>query len=251
MSIYLPWFIIGLIAVFFAVHAVRNGRYFWVFLIVLFPVIGCAIYFFAEMLPELRRNAAIREAGAGVAARLDPTRELRRLKEQLETVDTVGNRTALADAYVAAGRHDDAIPLYESCLKGTYENDPVALGGLCRAHFHKRDYETALRLLTRLRALKLPRSTHEFDLLYARSLEALGRNEEAESAYAALVPVSTGEEARVRYGLLLKKLGKSDAALGLFRETVRNAKLSPGYYGKSEKTWIAMARHELGATTDA
>jgi len=43
-----------------AVHAVRTRRPFvWVFIILLFPLIGCLIYIIAELIPEWERANAI------------------------------------------------------------------------------------------------------------------------------------------------------------------------------------------------
>ena len=43
-----------------AVHAVRTGRPFiWVFLILIFPLMGSLIYIIVELIPELERTNAI------------------------------------------------------------------------------------------------------------------------------------------------------------------------------------------------
>ena len=43
-----------------AVHAVRTGRPFiWVFLILIFPLMGSLIYIIAELIPEWERTNAI------------------------------------------------------------------------------------------------------------------------------------------------------------------------------------------------
>ena len=43
-----------------AVHAVRTRRPFiWVFIILIFPLMGCAIYIIAELIPEWERSNAL------------------------------------------------------------------------------------------------------------------------------------------------------------------------------------------------
>lgn len=45
-----------------AVHAVRTGRPFiWVFLILLFPLLGSLIYIIAELVPEWERSNALQK----------------------------------------------------------------------------------------------------------------------------------------------------------------------------------------------
>jgi hypothetical protein len=239
------WGIGVALQVFFVVHAVRTGRTMWIFIIVFLPVVGPAVYFVAEFLPDLRGTPVGRSLGSSIARSLDGGRPLRRLKEQLDIADTFSNRIGLADAYLRAGQPDSAIPLYERCLSGEYADDPVALGGLCKAHFVKADYTRALELLRRLATVKQSRPTLEFDLLYARTLEELGRTQEALEAFETLLPVITGEETRVRYGMLLAKMDRRAEAHHVFEETLRNARLSPPYYRRSEREWIRAAKAGL------
>ena len=45
-----------------AVHAVRTRRpFFWVFLILIFPLMGSLIYIIAELIPEWERNNTIQK----------------------------------------------------------------------------------------------------------------------------------------------------------------------------------------------
>ncbi len=61
-----------------AVHVARTGRnYYWIYIIVFVPVVGMAAYFFAELLPELTRSRAARQAASGVVKALNPGKELR------------------------------------------------------------------------------------------------------------------------------------------------------------------------------
>jgi hypothetical protein len=70
----------------------------------------------------------------------------------------------------------------------------------------------------------------EMQLLYARSLEADGRFDEAKAAYAVAAEVCPGEEARCRQALLLRRAGDPEAALALFQSIVRSvAKADPAY----------------------
>ncbi len=236
------WILTVAIQILFAVHALRNGRALWVFIILFFPLVGSVIYFFAEFLPAMQGSPAVRQTQSDMTQRLGAGRNIQRLEEQLQITDTFANRLELANAYLEAGRADDAIPLYERCLQGEYRSDPVALGNLAKAYFAKGDYEETLQSLNRLASVKYDRPTHDFALLYARTLEALGRDDEALRAYDKLVPVSTGEQTRYRYGLLLLKNGRTDDARAVFDEVLRNARLSPSYYRRTEGRWIRAAR---------
>jgi hypothetical protein len=64
-------------------------------------------------------------------------------------------------------------------------------------------------------------------------------------AYAVLSRGAAGEEARCRYALLLKSLGRTGEAYALFDEMLRHARVSSGHYRREEKKWLDIARREL------
>ena len=67
-----------LVALCFAIHAVRSGQdRYWLFILFAFPLLGSLVYAVAIWLPEARHSRAGRQLVRGVQRRLDPTRELR------------------------------------------------------------------------------------------------------------------------------------------------------------------------------
>ncbi len=89
-----------LVKVYFAVHVVKTGRdRYWLWIIIFFPGIGSLVYFFAEFVPDLQGNYKVRKFGTGLADRINPTRRLRDLENQLELAPSVQNRKLLAEEY--------------------------------------------------------------------------------------------------------------------------------------------------------
>jgi hypothetical protein len=229
-----------------AVHVVKTGRpFFWLWIILFFSIPGCLIYFFVEMLPDLRRNRTARRIGSELITVVDPGRNLRMLKEQLEIADTVKNRVALARYYLRAGQHDEAIELYRRCLQGVFEDDPGLLLEFSYALFLAGDVEQAKQHLDQLSEERLGVRAPERNLLYARTLEQLGDVDAALVAYEAVLPRSSGEEARCRYAGLLEKAGQTDKAKDVYRDILRRAKHSPAYYRRAQHAWINAARQGL------
>lgn len=231
--------------VYFAVHAVRTGRdRYWLFIIVFFPGIGCLIYFFAEFLPCLQQSSRMGEFKHVTGSSLNAGRHLRMLQEQVEMTPSIKNKKRLAEAYVNGGQFDKGIDLYRQCLQEAQQEDPHLLEGLSCAYFFKGDFEQAKQYLTRLLGVCESYNAGPFHLLMARTLEGLGEMETAKAKYAQVVKTFSGEEARCRYALLLKQLGQTEAADKLFAEILKNARLSPKYYRRTQKTWIDIARKE-------
>ncbi|HEU0055187.1 MAG TPA: hypothetical protein VFQ39_18500 [Longimicrobium sp.] len=238
-----PGLVVIALQVFFAVHAIRTGRGGWVLLIVLFPLVGSLIYLFTEYLPDARRGRSglgVDRVKREVARRINPEGEIRRLEEVAELTPTVNNRMALARGYLAAGRVDDAVRTYEGCAQGIFADDTRLLYELTMAYHAQESFAKARESFDRLRA-QGPLMTEQL-LLGARIYEGAGDDQAALREYAAL-STRGGGEARVRYALLLKKLGRMDEAYALFDQVVRQARVTPP--SREEKPWVETARREL------
>jgi hypothetical protein len=229
--------------VFFAVHAIRQGKAWWLLILFFFPGVGVLVYFFAEYLPDVR-TGGLRSAGKKLARRLNPAAEVKRLEDEVALSNTVNNRLALADAYLHAGRGDDAVALVRTCLAGIHEDDPRVLGALARAAHGAGQMEEARDAMERLKR-QGTMLTASVQLLDARIAEDSGDLEGALRAYAVLARGAAGEEARCRYALLLKRVGRNDEAYAVFEEMLRHARVSSGHYRREEKKWLDVARREL------
>ncbi len=227
------------------IHAVKTGRERWLYIIIFFSLVGCLIYFIVEFLPDLRHQPVTRKTGSGLFKLLDPGRELRHLRDQLTRTDSINNRKALADGYVRAGLFKDAIDLYQTCLRGTYVDDPGIMEGLSLAYYFQEDYAGAKKHLLRLKELQSEKTPHEFKLLLARTYEELSEQENALNEYNNLLRLHSGEEARYRYALFLKKLGRTQEARDLFKAIVAETRIQPKFYRRAQKKWVEMAKREI------
>jgi hypothetical protein len=237
---------IVVLQIYFCVHAYRHGKdWLWILFIILVPVIGCAVYFFTQIFPELVQNRKLKRAGVSLINTLDPQREIRHLQDKLEMSDSIENRLALADACLAAGQASAAIALYEKSLTGIHQDDPDIMLKLAQANFENREYSRVRELLEKILSDNPQHKTYDTHLLYAKVLEALDQQEQAAKEYEILTNGYPGEEARVRYGLLLKKMGQEERAQALFKETMTRIKRAPRFYLKKEKHWIEIASANL------
>jgi len=117
--------------------------------------------------------------------------------------------------------------------------------GLARAQFGKQDFAAARVTLERLTQHNPDFRSADAQLLYARTLEAQDALEEAERAYETLAPRYPGAEARLRYGLLLKRRGKLPEAIRVLKDLLDGANLGPAHYRKAQAEWLERARREL------
>ena len=229
-----------------AAHVIRTGRPTqWLFIILALPLAGCLAYFFVEILPELGRSRAARQAVRDIGAVIDPERELRELAERAAKADTVANRAALAEECLRLGRAADAKRLYQACLTGLHVTDHALMLGLARAQSALGEHGDACETLDRLRAAHPGLDCPEGHLLYARSKEQLGEVEQALIEYMALAEYHPGEEARCRLALLLQKTGRVAEARALFEQVVRSVERAGKVYYRAERDWYEVARRNL------
>ncbi|HEX8243737.1 MAG TPA: tetratricopeptide repeat protein, partial [Longimicrobium sp.] len=131
---YLPSLLVIAVQVFFAVHCVRAGKPWWLFIIVFFPVVGSLVYFFVEYLPEIRARNTLGTTARKVKERINPAAEIQRLEDQVALSNSLNNRMELARGYRRVGRVDDAIRIYRESLVGLYADDPKLLSELAAAY---------------------------------------------------------------------------------------------------------------------
>lgn len=239
--------LILLMQIAFAIHAIRSGREtFWLYIIAFLPGIGCAIYFFTQVLPDMQNNYTVRKAGNRLLKAMDPERELRRRKEELEIADTVANRVKLAEECIEAEFYDEAITLLQRCQQNGHD-DPDILLKLAQAQYGSGQYQAAINTLDNLIATHPGFRSPEGHLLYARSLEGAGDTANALEEYQALVDNFPGEEARLYYAKLLEMDGQNSKARQVLKEILLRSKRAPKYYRRKEQPWIRQAEQMLKA----
>jgi hypothetical protein len=220
-----------LLAVTCVVHVARTGRpYFWIYIVLLVPVIGSLAYVAAELLPSLLRGPSGQKAAARTRSLLDPDRPYREAQRALRISPTPHNMCALAAVCIERRSYDEATALYRGALTGMHAEAPDIMDKLARALFLKGDMAGTVAALDALRAANPGYRSDEAHVIYAQALEALGRNDEALAEYDALAGYWSGEEARLRYALLLQRLGRAGEARQLLERIAGVPELAPQHY---------------------
>ena len=228
------------------VHVIKTGRnMLWILALGLLPLVGSIAYVVVEILPELLGGRTARRAKSGVQRMIDPDRDLRRASAEVEISGNVDARRRLAEELLERNQFDDAIEVYQGGLKGIFEHDPTLLLGLARAQFGKQDFAAARAALERLSQHNPDFKSADAQLLYARTLEARECARRGGARVRTLAPGFPGAEARLRYGLLLKRRGKLPEAHRVLKDLLDGAKLGPAHYRRAQAEWLDRARREL------
>jgi hypothetical protein len=228
-------------------HVIKTGRsWLWITAILFLPLAGALAYIAVEIVPELMGGTTGRRARLGMRRMLDPDRDFRRAREEVEISGNVDARRRLSEELFERGQFDAAAEVCLGGLKGVFEHDPTLLLELARAYFAKADFAAAQTALERMRTHNPEFKSTDAQLLYARTLEALDSLEEAERQYAVVAPEFPGAEGRLRYGLLLKRRGKLEDARRVLQDLLDSARLGPSHYRRAQAEWLERARRELG-----
>jgi hypothetical protein len=228
------------------IHVVRTGRpFWWIFLIVMVPLVGIIVYLIVEVLPGLLGSRGARQAVAGASKVFNPGRGLREAQRQVAISPSAQNKAVLASAYLRAGQPEPSAALYREALTGIHETDPGLMLGLARALFALGDAHETQVTLERLREANPGYASPDGHLLYARSLEQQGETNAALYEYSALVPYYAGQEARARYALLLEKTGRIDEAQTIFEEIRQAIDYGPRHQYREQREWYELAKKHL------
>lgn len=214
-----------LVALFFAVHAIRSGQQmYWLIILFSFPLLGSIVYFLVIYLPDSRLDRGIRKATVAARNVLDPRRELREAEQAFDLTPTAQNRLRLANALLEAGFPTHAQQEFEECLKGPFAADPDIRFGAARAMLQNERSAAAADLLADIQKQSPEYRAEQVSLLRAQALSAAGRREEARREFASAVGRFGSFEARAEYALWALEVGDVDTALALQGEIEKSMK---------------------------
>ena len=224
------------------VHTVKTGRFWpWAYVILMIPVAGAIAYVVVELVPEWLGTHKAQTARRRIGKALNPEKTYRALQDQVDIADTIANRDALAQECLSPRPKPNTRPSWRSCS--------ATIPALRWAGRRPSSVSAGSRMPRRLSTICAsagptisPRRGISFT---PAPLEEDGRLEEAAEEYHALSGYYAGAEPRVRYGLLLRKLGRETEARAALTEVVRQMRRAPQFARKVQAEWIAMAEAAL------
>ena len=233
------------VAIFFAVHAVRNGKdRYWLMVLFAFPLLGSVVYFFAEYSRELQYTRGGRRAIRLMQGVINPDRELRFAREEFDRTPTAFNEAQLARALLAKGDVEQAIHHYRQCTSGPYARDASFLKGLAIAQLEAGQFAPAVSTLDILIEAHPDQHKGDIALMYAEALAGAGRAE-ADGAFERVIETDGSIEARCKYAQFLLGKGRTEAARRHFEQTLADARRGYSHSRDMNREWINQAKAAL------
>jgi len=234
-----------IIALFFAIHALKTGRnLFWLIVLFSFPLLGSIVYFVVEFYPDMRSSRSARSAASSVAKFVDPTRDLREARKEFDLANTVATRMQLARALMAARQYEEAITHLSDSLTAQHVSDPDILNMLAQANMETGVAAGTAAALSKLIDARPERNTGDTALLLARALGA-SNSPDADAAFQHALATSSGAEAKLRYGQWLAGQQKLPEATLQFEQICSDAKHWPPHTMSLNKEWLRSAKSAL------
>ena len=208
-----------IIALFFAVHAVRTGQNnYWLFILLAFPFLGSVVYAIAVYLPNSRLERGARQLATQAVKSLDPTRDLRDAQAAFDYSATAQNEIRLAQALLEAGQPQQALQHFEASMKGPFANDLEIRWGAARAAFHADQPQIALQHLKVIAQTDINYRADEVGLLIARAYAAQGDAPMARQSFEFLRERSSSVDVTAEYAIWCAEQGDWGTAQHLHNE---------------------------------
>ncbi len=219
----------------------QQERY-WIFIILLFPGIGIAIYFLLVFLPSLRNTRQAYRLERNLRQKIAPDRALRDAQNAFEFSATMQNRVILADALFEKQKYQEAIQHYQEALVGIHAEDDDLLKKLIRALLENGQFHEAYQRLPDLLKQPLVKDQPEVILLQARVYGA-NNDPSTREIFDLAVRAYSGYEARVRFAEYLIQQNDFKAANMLLKDLLLLAKQSSTHVRELNKEWLQKAKN--------
>ena len=208
-----------LVALFFAVHAIRSRQEtYWLFILFSFPMLGSVAYFFAIYMRQSGVQRGARKVASVALKVLDPERELRAARSVFEATPTAQNQIRLAQALLEAGEAVDAAKAYQACLSGPFANDANIRLWAAKAFIECDRPIDALKHLESVRQEQPSFRKPDVSLALARAYSSAQRNDEARAEFEHAYDAIGGFEVLTYYALWALAIGERGKADALHAE---------------------------------
>ena len=228
------------------VHVVRtNQAMYWLMIILMLQPLGGIVYLVAIIVPSMAGGPTARRVAMGARETLDPGREYREARAANDQSPTVHNQLRLAKAAAALGRPAEAEQLFHHAAVGVHADDPVLLLGRATALIDLDRADEALVLLEQLGHDGEEGRTPHAALALGRAYDALGRTQEADTAYQWAAGRIAGLEGLGRYAAFLARHGRAGEAREAVTEMDRRIASANPQFRREGRAWRDLAARAL------
>ncbi|QXW25811.1 hypothetical protein KXJ74_16425 [Acinetobacter johnsonii] len=169
-----------LIALCFAIHAIRNGQpFFWLWILFVFPFFGSIVYLMAVYLPQSRMPYQAHILSKKALHVLQPNRAINQAKTQYENIPSVENAVRYAEYLIQSGKASEAIDILKQKHTSLVENDPAFLEQWATAYLQDQQAQQALAITDKIKSIDPNYKIEQIALIRALASHQLNLQESA------------------------------------------------------------------------
>ena len=226
------------------VHVFKTGRpYWWMWVILWFPVIGVIAYVICEMRPSWRsRGISLDKLMWQLKS---PDQKIATREAVLDQSLTIKNRLLLATELHEHGRYEREIEVLSDGLRGAFKDDNELRLRLVEAMLESEQIAEAAQLLKKIEPDESQEQRQRHKLLAARTAANQGQHEEAERMFEELLARNDSEAPRYYHACHLLKKGMSTEGRGILQDILQKYRRGTVVWRHRERRWFYAAKRRL------
>ena len=195
-------------------HLIKNRNdFYWIFLIIFLPVIGCVIY----LVTQVYNKRDVNKIQEDITSVLVPSKKVKDLEKQLQFSDTYQNRVNLADAYSEMKEYNKAITEYKIAIEDKDQNNYYIIKKMVVCYYNIEDYQSAIDYAEEINShAEFPKSRTQF--IYGLALEKVGQIEKAEAELRQIDQRYSNYDERLVLAKFLMERNKREEAEEILKE---------------------------------
>jgi len=210
----------------------RRPDTYWIFIILMGGWIGALVYILIEVVPDVRLLHG--------AYQVFPRRKrIKELEGLVVDNPSVGNYEELGDLYLEEGQFAKARECFDRVIARSDEIDPRYHRALAALALN--DVPAAVTDLESVLARDPKYAYQRAAGLHAHALATLGRKDEADAEFKAVLETSTLSETEYNYASFLAAVGRGGEARELVERILRKKATMPDYIRRRERPWFRKA----------
>ncbi|MGS2724989.1 hypothetical protein ACU8DI_00160 [Psychroserpens sp. BH13MA-6] len=224
-------------------HWFKNKNdYYWVFLILFLPLLGCIIY----LITQVYNKRDVDKLQEEFTTIINPSKKIKDLENTLAFSETFQNRVNLADALYENKDFENAIKHYDIAISKDFQNDTYVGFQLIKSYFFLNQYDKVIAIAKKFEDHREFQGS-KVQFFYGLSLAKSGNIKLAETHLRAIDQRYSNYEERLVYAQFLLEQDQTDQAKSILNAINDESQHMTAVNKRKYKQTIRQVQHLLNS----